>query len=101
MALKKCYCEGCLANDDENPVLLAAKCKVRSCVIKKGLENCAYCEEYPCEKLMDTAGLCSREKFIARHGEIPEEDYNICYRMFENAPRLEGIRQKLGYAEDR
>jgi hypothetical protein len=32
MALKKCYCEGCLANDDENPVQ-------NSLNIKKLLKN--------------------------------------------------------------
>lgn len=27
------------------------KCQIRKCASEKGLENCAYCSEYPCEKL--------------------------------------------------
>lgn len=27
------------------------KCEVRKCARDKGLKNCAYCSEYPCEKL--------------------------------------------------
>jgi hypothetical protein len=26
-------------------------CQIRKCASEKGLENCAYCSEYPCEKL--------------------------------------------------
>lgn len=26
-------------------------CKVRKCGLEKGVENCAYCDEYHCEKL--------------------------------------------------
>ncbi len=29
-----------------------ANCKIRRCVIKKGLENCSYCEEYVCDNLL-------------------------------------------------
>jgi len=27
------------------------KCQIRKCASEKGLENCAFCREYPCEKL--------------------------------------------------
>jgi hypothetical protein len=27
------------------------KCQIRKCAGEKGLENCAYCSKYPCEKL--------------------------------------------------
>ncbi len=27
------------------------KCKIRKCAREKGVENCAYCNEYPCEEL--------------------------------------------------
>lgn len=95
MALKKCYCEGCLANDDENPVLLDAKCKVRSCVIKKGLENCAYCEEYPCEKL---AKKFIEYKKVAEKSKKPisEEDHNCFIKPYESRKVLDKIRQEKG-----
>ena len=28
-------------------------CKIRKCAIKRGLKNCAYCEEYACDSLME------------------------------------------------
>ena len=27
------------------------KCTVRACAIQKGVENCVYCEDYPCDNL--------------------------------------------------
>jgi hypothetical protein len=26
-------------------------CQIRICAIEKGIENCAYCDDYPCEAL--------------------------------------------------
>ena len=36
-----------------NPQLIDQSCPVRPCVIEKGLENYAQCEEYNCEKLTE------------------------------------------------
>jgi len=69
-------------------------CPVRPCVIERSIENCAYCDEYICDKLEGL--ICSREKFLARLGEIPEEDYNLCLRQFESEPELKKIRKALG-----
>jgi hypothetical protein len=43
-------CDGCTA---ESGRLFSGcqKCDVRKCARQKGLQNCAYCSEYPCEKL--------------------------------------------------
>lgn len=43
-------CDGCRAEDDR---LLSGskKCYMRKCVREKRIENCAYCDEYSCEKL--------------------------------------------------
>jgi hypothetical protein len=43
-------CDGCTA---ESGRLFSGskKCEVRKCAREKGLKNCAYCSEYPCEKL--------------------------------------------------
>jgi hypothetical protein len=43
-------CDGCRCEDDR---LLAASrnCQVRKCGRQKGVENCAHCNEYPCEEL--------------------------------------------------
>ena len=83
-------CDGCMSNGR----LADKNCPVRPCAIEKDVENCAYCDEYPCDRLKDL--MCSREKFVKRLGEIPEEDYNLCLRQFESEPELARIRRSLG-----
>jgi len=43
-------CDGCLT---ENGRLFSGckDCQIRKCAKAKGIESCAYCNEYPCEKL--------------------------------------------------
>ncbi len=43
-------CDGCKS---ENGRLFSgcSKCKIRKCAQDKDIENCAYCDEYPCEEL--------------------------------------------------
>ena len=43
-------CDGCITQDKE--IFSWCKvCQVRSCGLEKGVENCAHCDEYSCEKL--------------------------------------------------
>ena len=43
-------CDGCKAQSGR---LYSGcqKCQIRECAMQKHLENCAYCRQYPCEKL--------------------------------------------------
>ena len=52
-------CDGCKAQGGR---LYSGcqECQIRKCASEKGLENCAYCSEYPCEKL---------SKFFVSEGE--------------------------------
>jgi len=43
-------CDGCLS-DGGKLFAHCRVCRIRSCGKAKGVENCAYCDEYPCEKL--------------------------------------------------
>jgi len=43
-------CDGC--RTVSNRLFPACKnCPIRNCAMQKGIENCAYCSEYMCEKL--------------------------------------------------
>ena len=43
-------CDGC--KTDEGRLFSGCEnCEIRKCAIGKAIENCAYCGEYPCEKL--------------------------------------------------
>ena len=82
-------CDGCLADGR----LADTNCGVRPCVIEKGIPNCAYCDECPCDKLRRL--VSSPHMNFARFGEVPEEDYNLCMRQFDNIPELMRIRKEL------
>ena len=43
-------CDGCLSQD-KKLIKFCHKCEVRACGLKHTIENCGYCDEYPCEKL--------------------------------------------------
>lgn len=83
-------CDGCMV---DNGRLLDADCPVRPCVIAKGLDNCAQCEQYICEKL--TQRLTVLEEVKKRVGaEIPEDDYICFIQPYENKLRLDALRAK-------
>jgi hypothetical protein len=42
-------CDGCLSGP--NKVWHCAECDIRACGVAHSVANCAYCAEYPCEKL--------------------------------------------------
>jgi hypothetical protein len=83
-------CDGCKSHGK----LADKTCPVRPCAMEKGIDSCAHCGEFPCDKLKGL--ICSREKFVARLGEIPEEDYNLCLRQFESEPELKKLRKIMG-----
>ena len=43
-------CDGCLATG-KRLCKFCGTCTVRRCGSEKGVDNCAYCREFPCEKL--------------------------------------------------
>ena len=84
-------CSGCLEG-----IGLAGKCPVRLCAEEKGVENCAHCDAFICEKLEPY--MSSREEFVEKFGDIPEEEYRVCLMPFESRSRLMKIRESLGKA---
>jgi hypothetical protein len=66
-------CDGCLAMD-ERLVKFCMDCTTRQCARAKAVENCAYCDEFPCDKLK-------------KHGESPY--------MTEARVTLEAIHRAL------
>jgi hypothetical protein len=79
-------CDGCLSDGK----LADTKCKIRPCVLEKGIPGCAHCDEFPCEKI---------ERFIMHrygfmlwgHKKMPsmsEEEYRLCIRQFDSLKNL-------------
>ena len=44
-------CDGCTSNDDGRLFNHCKVCEIRKCGKEKNILNCAYCDEYACEKL--------------------------------------------------
>lgn len=44
-------CEGCLPGHTRY-ALFCSDCQARACAIVRGMQNCAYCDDFPCDKLM-------------------------------------------------
>lgn len=45
-------CDGCLSSS-ERKCAYCAECGIRLCGVERGVENCAFCDDYACEKLLD------------------------------------------------
>ncbi|UCE26065.1 MAG: DUF3795 domain-containing protein [Candidatus Coatesbacteria bacterium] len=79
-------CDGCRADGR----LADKECKVRPCALEKGVENCVYCDEFPCENLKPLTA--TREGMLIycypKTASITDEEYNLCMRQFESMPNL-------------
>jgi hypothetical protein len=81
-------CDGCMA---ESPILIDKSCRVRPCVLERGLANCSQCAEYVCARL--TERLVVFEDIAAKFGEaIPEVDRARFIAPYENKRRLDALR---------
>lgn len=79
-------CDGC-PNDGN---VADKECKARPCAKERGVENCAYCDEFPCGKMKHLMG--SRDGMLIwgypRSASVTEEEYNLCMRQFDSLPNL-------------
>jgi hypothetical protein len=92
-----CYCDGCLADDRENPILLTADCRIRLCAAKKGVENCAFCDRYPCPAL--ERKFIDGKKVVAKYGApIPKKEYDRFVAPYESRKTLDALRRKRNAA---
>lgn len=58
---KDINCDGCLASGGRL-FSYCQVCEIRTCCREKGLENCAHCDDYACEKLTAIFGLAPYAK---------------------------------------
>jgi hypothetical protein len=85
---EKINCPGCLSNSAET---LDIGCPVRPCVVARGLETCASCEDYACGKLQER--LVTFEDMQTKAGSpIPEDDHMNFIFPYENKVLLDALR---------
>ena len=76
------HCVGCKGSGR----VADQQCKARPCARKKGIEFCAECDEFPCDKVRHL--LASREGLLIycrpKDSPVTEEEYNLCMRQFDS-----------------
>jgi len=87
-------CDGCRADGR----LADSNCKARPCAVERGVESCALCDDFPCDKVRPL--FATREgmlvfPFPATSG-ITQEEYDLCFRQFESLPRLARLLTEAG-----
>ena len=98
LTLDECYCDGCMTDDSENPKRIDVECQVRPCVIEKGHDNCAYCDQYPCDKLKPK--MIDYKEVEKRFGaRIPKEDYEYFIKPYESRKVLDRYRKERSLNE--
>ncbi|MBN2180295.1 MAG: DUF3795 domain-containing protein [Sedimentisphaerales bacterium] len=98
LSIENLYCDGCLPENCENPKRIDKECPVRPCVLEKGIPNCAYCDQYICDKLFQRI-VIPDEVIKKAGGTIPDEDFNIFVRPYDNKSTLNKVRQELNKCE--
>jgi hypothetical protein len=59
IAVEDIMCDGCLTSDGRLNGY-CQHCEIRPCGVAQGVTNCAYCDEYACDKLERLLGICDR-----------------------------------------
>lgn len=73
-------------------------CKARPCAIERGVESCALCDEFLCEKVRGLVG--SRDGMLVflhrRVADLSRDEYDLCMRQFDGMPNLIRIMADSG-----
>jgi len=81
---KDIYCDGCSSLKGKQ---IDSSCPVRPCVIERGIDNCADCEDFICEKLQTR--MVDFQEIQKRFDQpIPEVDHARFITPYENRNRL-------------
>ena len=79
-------CDGCRSDGK----VADTSCMARPCAKERGVESCAYCDEFPCGKVRDL--IASGEGMLVRSyprtSSLTEDEYNLCIRQFDSLPNL-------------
>ncbi len=59
---KDINCDGCTSSGEVTP--FCTVCEVRRCGLERKISNCAYCVDYPCEKLKMPWSITSSAKEV-------------------------------------
>jgi hypothetical protein len=84
------HCDGCHSNEGRQ---IDSSCPVRPCVIARKIDNCAYCDDYICERL-ETRMVSFQEIQDKFDEPITAIDRTRFIAPYENRNRLGNLRLK-------
>ncbi len=83
-------CVGC-KNEGKH---VTPNCPVRRCALERGVENCAHCSEFVCDKLERKMDVM--ENFLKSNKKpLSEEDFRLYIKPYQGRERLLEIRRKI------
>jgi len=94
LAADQIYCDGCLKPDSENPRRITQDCPFRKCTQQKGIPNCAYCHDYPCERLEKQMSGCESVELEWR-GKYSAVEYRDFFSPYGARKTLGRIRKSV------
>ena len=69
-------------------------CPVRPCVLEKGVENCAHCSEFVCDKLKERTNFT--EEFLRDNKKaLSNKDFQLYIKPYQSKERMIKINEKL------
>lgn len=87
-------CGGCKG---EGPVADKV-CRARPCAVEKGVESCALCDDFPCDKMKHLMASRPGLAIYLRSAvaNMTKEEFDLCMRQFDSMPTLVDILIKAG-----
>jgi len=86
-------CNGCLSINRGGYRFPEPNCSFSACVLKKGLDNCAVCPDYPCPRLEARMKSCDRVRDKFRD-KIPRSTFQKCIAPYDMRATLERLRRR-------
>ena len=87
-------CSGCQAEGKQGD----KTCPVRPCAAEKGVDNCAHCGEFACEKVEKRMNFVAEA--VKNVSNIPEPDFKKFIEPFFGGKHLSEIRKSLKAKDD-
>lgn len=80
-------CDGCKSKGDK---IADKNCKARPCARDKGLESCAQCDDFPCDKvkhlIATSLGLLTYRAPLFKN--LTEDEFNLSIQQWNSMPNL-------------
>lgn len=90
---EKLRCNGCTGERCDNNDFPDLSCPIRACVIERGMNTCADCFDYPCEKM--ESRMKGVEEVIGRFKDmITHEEFEAYVAPYDSRKNLDELRDR-------